>query len=46
MIGVVNRPPPFEKVVYHKTLPNGSRQGPFEAVQVGGVVGSNQILPW
>ena len=46
MIGVVNRPLPFEKVVSRKTLPNRSRQGPSEAVRVSGVLGSDQIFPW
>ena len=46
MIGVVKRPPPFEKLVSCKTLLKRSRQRPFEAVWVGGTAGSDQILPW
>ena len=49
MVGVVNRPPPFEKLVSRKTLPNRSRQGPYKAVRVSRVARSDQILqpqPW
>ena len=45
MIGVVNCPSPFKKVFSRKTLPNRSCQGPSEAVWVGGVAISDQILP-
>ena len=46
MVGVVNRPHPFEKLVSRKTLPDRSRQGPYQAVWVSGIAGSAQILPW
>ena len=46
MVGVVNCQPRYEKLVSRKTLSNRSRQGPYQAVQVGGIAGSDQILPW
>ena len=45
MVGVVNRPHP-EKLISRQTLPNRSRQGPYQAVRVSGIAGSDQILPW
>ena len=46
MVGVVNRPHPFETLVSRKSLPNRSHQGPYQVVRVSGITGSNQILPW
>ena len=46
MIGVVNRGGLIEKLVSRKTLPNRSRQGPYQAVWYSGVARSDQILPW
>ena len=46
MVGVVNCQPPSEKLVSRKTLTNRSRHGPYQAVRVGGVAESDQILPW
>ena len=46
MVGVVDRPPPFVKVVSCKTLPNRSHQGPYQAVRVSRVARSDQIWPW
>ena len=46
MIGVVNRGGLIEKLVSRKTLPNRSRQGPYQAVRASGIAGSEKILPW
>ena len=46
MIDIVNCQPRYEKLVSRKTLTNRSRQGPYQAVRVSGIVGSDQILPW
>jgi len=46
MVGVVNCPPPFVKVVSCKTPLKRSHQGPYQAVWVSRIARSNQILPW